>query len=805
MKKLLSLPLVLLLVLSAIGVSGGPFGTINDNECMTCDTDLAFSPVAIQQYNEEYVKVSCDATSVYLMNPGEPMLPKIQYCVELPFGVNQIHVEVTPVNVYQQQIEKEIVPAPVSQPLTYSSDFQAPDQKNEEIYTSTDLYPSKWYASSVGVGLNDENERVTYVIVDVYPLRYCPAVGIIHVAESAEVSITYGQPEIDTQVATNDYDLVIIAPSVFSSALQPLVDHKNTVGMKTLLKTTEDIYNEYNGRDKPEQIKYFIKDAIDQWDITYVLLVGGLKSMIWGEARDDDNQGTNDWYLPVRYANNRYSEPGFICDLYYADIFKEGGEFDDWDSDGDGKFAEYSGFIQDRLDMYPDVGLGRLACRSEEEVETMVQKIITYESTKADPSWFNKIIAVAGDGFLDQEDLDIQWNTQGLPNGEYTLYAQSNNPEGTHGPIEEISFRIDKTVETSLTFNHDDHLRVSSYPADPIAEIVSISEGDVLGNTDFSYNPTEREAYCNDNNGWARVQYQNGILHIRGKSYDPRPYGNISSIHVWITNSDGDTIFSDYRNDTKMFFESEWATGEKPLLGRGGGLYYMPEDFEREILWSSNGNWNNQEDVIEAFNQGSGFIFFSGHGSPFSWGNHYPGIPGNRRNADVDGLNVVNIDYYFPYLSTPLLPMNELNNGDKLPVVVVGGCHNSMFSVTLLSTLLDKNNDHHTHCFGVPTPETWSWYLTRLSTGGAIACIGNTGYGFGILGEECTTGGEDNWITTEFFKQYGTEGKGILGDAHRQAMTEHLMAFGKSDGGNLQSVQQWALLGDPSLQIGGYE
>jgi len=29
------------------------------------------------------------------------------------------------------------------------------------------------------------------------------------------------------------------------------------------LKTTESIYEEYSGVDKPEQIKYFIKDALE--------------------------------------------------------------------------------------------------------------------------------------------------------------------------------------------------------------------------------------------------------------------------------------------------------------------------------------------------------------------------------------------------------------------------------------------------------------------------------------------------------------------------------------------------------------
>ena len=200
----------------------------------------------------------------------------------------------------------------------------------------------------------------------------------------------------------------------------------------------------------------------------------------------------------------------------------------------------------------------------------------------------------------------------------------------------------------------------------------------------------------------------------------------------------------------------------------------------------------------------SGFIFFSGHGSPFSWGNHYPGIPGNRRKADVDGLNVINVGYYFPFISKPLLPMNELSNGYKLPVVVVGGCHNSMFSVTILSTLLDKDNSHHTHCFGVPTPESWSWYLVRVPDGGAIATMGNTGYGFGILGEQCTIGGKDNWITTEFFKQYGTENHDILGDAYMNTISSYFDTFGRTNAAHIQSVQQWVLLGDPSLKIGGY-
>ncbi|GAI93555.1 unnamed protein product, partial [marine sediment metagenome] len=139
-------------------------------------------------------------------------------------------------------------------------------------------------------------------------MRYIPAEGRLYVAESADIEITYVEPASCPFPENGEYDLVIIAPPRFSLSLQRLVRHKNNHGVNTILKTTNDIYREYSGVDKPEQIKYFIKDAIEEWDVKYVLLVGGLKSLLWGRARDDVNQGSKDWYVPVRY-NNLFDDP----------------------------------------------------------------------------------------------------------------------------------------------------------------------------------------------------------------------------------------------------------------------------------------------------------------------------------------------------------------------------------------------------------------------------------------------------------------------------------------------------------------
>ena len=70
--------------------------------------------------------------------------------------------------------------------------------------------------------------------------------------------------ELPKQVVSNNdqYDMVIIAPNEYKTKLQPLINHKNDYGVKTFLKPVEEIYNEYPGRDKPEQIKYFITGGI---------------------------------------------------------------------------------------------------------------------------------------------------------------------------------------------------------------------------------------------------------------------------------------------------------------------------------------------------------------------------------------------------------------------------------------------------------------------------------------------------------------------------------------------------------------
>lgn len=175
------------------------------------------------------------------------------------------------------------------------------------------------------------------------------------------------------------YDFVIITPEVFADDLTPLVDHKNSLGISTIMQTTEFIYDEYDGVDDAERIKIFIKDAIESYNIDYVLLIG------------DEN------YIPVRYSHlDDGADTSFPSDLYYADVYKEYGEFESWDSNGNGIFAEWTDTSKDELDLYPDVHVGRIPCTCSSDLIIYIDKIITYESNQ-NTDWFNNVLLCGGD------------------------------------------------------------------------------------------------------------------------------------------------------------------------------------------------------------------------------------------------------------------------------------------------------------------------------------------------------------------------------------------------------------------------
>jgi len=379
MKKLLPFCIVGILILSGFGAVAINNNKTNDLKIKT--ESIACSEPVIKDEGQ-YVTVSLKEATSFLLDSGEPMLPVLTKVLTFPFGTKISSVDVSFSETNEIVLSKEVNPA--TEPLPVDAKVANEPIKDLAVYESAALYSTRSYSYTVGAGL-DGKQHVIYLAVQCYPVRYSPAKNIIDYSENAKIQVTYEEP-VTPRVFSDQYDLVIISPSEFSTELQPLITHKIGMGVNTILKTTEEIYSQYSGRDNAEKIKYFIKDAIETWGINYVLLVGSIDK------------------LPIRTSYASFWEGGILTDLYYADIYNNTGGFCSWDKNNNGKYGEvyddhHQSYDIDGVDLYPDVNVGRLPCENNAEVKTVVNKIIHYETETYGKSWFKNMIFVGGDTF----------------------------------------------------------------------------------------------------------------------------------------------------------------------------------------------------------------------------------------------------------------------------------------------------------------------------------------------------------------------------------------------------------------------
>ena len=376
--------------ISALGVH--EFNKLNDPgkkvtylETSTMDFEFDFSDPTFEE-NGEYVNVYIEQSDFNHIADGTPVLPVKLVVQEFTFGTEIISVD------YEISTPETIS---ISKKISFGKCSPRGTQGDSDIYDSSNLYPVDWVTYHTGGGLSF-GEHKTFLSIRIYPIRYSPMNDEIQNINHISLSITYEEPERGLLNDRSDYDLLILAPSSFKNSLNPLVTHKNNMGVNTILVELSDVYDEMSsqGRDKQEQIKYYIKHAIETWGIKYVLLVGGL------------NGQTFSWSFPIRSSHvvppdeQEYAEESFITDLYYADIYDSMGSFSSWDTNENDIFSEWDEINKDEMDLYPDVYFGRLACRYNFEVTTMVNKIINYEEEKCG-SWFDNVALIAGDSYND--------------------------------------------------------------------------------------------------------------------------------------------------------------------------------------------------------------------------------------------------------------------------------------------------------------------------------------------------------------------------------------------------------------------
>jgi len=385
--KIIKYFIIAMLVFSSFSI----IGIGKDNSYNKLSFEQNFSTPILQE-SQSYISLYIEGANTCLNLPGKPILPMLTKKITFPFETNIKSIEYEISYVKSSTLSKKIKPAP--QPaipeinIVYTEDIV-----DDTTYNSNVLYPNDWIQYSIGAGLDENNMHKKFLTINVFPVRYKPVENIIYYIENIVLNVEYEKFEDNPIPISSEYNLLIITPSRFSKNLNKLVNHKNSYAINTILVNLDEINNEkyfpLEGRDDPEKIKYFIKNAIEQWGIEYVLLVGGRIPGI-----------KEKWYLPVRYVNVFWAnESSYVSDLYYADIYDGLGEFSSWDTNNNGIYGEWpqSGALVDQMDLYPDVKLGRLPCRYKFELNIMVNKIITYENSQIS----KKIVLSGGDNFDD--------------------------------------------------------------------------------------------------------------------------------------------------------------------------------------------------------------------------------------------------------------------------------------------------------------------------------------------------------------------------------------------------------------------
>lgn len=160
---------------------------------------------------------------------------------------------------------------------------------------------------------------------------------------------------------------VAIGDSSLSEILQPLVDHRNIYTGEAQFVPVDFITDNYSGYDTPEMIRNYLKDQYENHSLIYALLVGD-----YGETTRISN---------LTYDSNVLDD---VIDHYYIDLDGT------WDGDGDHLYGE----VNDGIDYYSDIYVGRFCSYSPTFIQTMVEKTIAYETTEPEGDWSTTALLV---------------------------------------------------------------------------------------------------------------------------------------------------------------------------------------------------------------------------------------------------------------------------------------------------------------------------------------------------------------------------------------------------------------------------
>jgi len=310
--------------------------------------------------------------------PGQPVMPYKAINLLLPPGQKAVGIEIFCSDEILLDGSYMIYPQQNVQPISKGS--SGIFSKDEAVYAQNSIYPNEPKGKLLTTFINGRSiAQSTFT-----PLRYIPSSGKVSYFRTVRVVITtekdvqaqtaltnnrlsnsiaklVDNPEANNQYTsnraslTNDYELLIICTSTFSSSFGSYQSDYTKQGIRSKLSTYEFITNSTTGADNQDKIRNYIIQEYQTHGIKYVLLAG-----------DDELIPHRGLYCTVQ-SGFGYTDQNIPADIYYSAL--DG----NWNTDGDSFWGEPG-----EDDLLPEVAVARMPFSNQFELDAMLNKTHKY-------------------------------------------------------------------------------------------------------------------------------------------------------------------------------------------------------------------------------------------------------------------------------------------------------------------------------------------------------------------------------------------------------------------------------------------
>ncbi|MGQ9678401.1 MAG: C25 family cysteine peptidase [bacterium] len=317
------------------------------------DFTLTFSPSLLQSSYTDRGFVFTLSDGEVALPPGAPALPAISVNI-----ITTAKIQLTGIKTVA--VEYETLPgafelAPVPQPTILSQPTPKTIPKDQKIYQQNSPYPEP-FSILTGRGFI-RGKPIASLLV--FPLQLIPEGNRLRLIKKMTLSFEQESLPVQEWAETGPVEYLIVTTRTMDTIFNRLSRWRQAMGFNTAIRSIEWIISSYPGRDEAEKLRNYLRYCAQDSGLKYLLLGGDVDLVPLRKA-----------FAMACSAGLHPREDSLPCDLYYSCL--DG----NWDADGDGVFGE----IEDSVDLYPDISIGRVPANSPEEARAFIEKLIAYES-----------------------------------------------------------------------------------------------------------------------------------------------------------------------------------------------------------------------------------------------------------------------------------------------------------------------------------------------------------------------------------------------------------------------------------------